>query len=344
MASQKVEDADMIKGLYFRIFYLVTLVWYQLSAYAIPKVSVIVPVYNAEQFLEICLDSILSQSQKDIEIICVDDASKDTSKGILKKYAKKDQRLKIICHKKNMGVSATRNHGLNIATGEYIGFVDSDDYIHPDMFKIMYDEVKKGDFDVVFCNFTILDKLDKDYPHKTLTYKKRTYNGNLGFTNYCFFHNVCWNKLYKKSLVDSVRFNEDLITSEDFYFNLCMNKFVKKYVFLSAPLYCYRKHDASITMSTFSQKKAYSFCKVVELLNTSPDVVLTPKQKYHFSLFIAADAMLRSTFYGTWEAFTYTLGRIKNMRNAGFINIGDLLKVSWSALMETLWPSSIRND
>lgn len=118
-----------------------------------PKVSVIVPVYNVENYIRKCLDSIISQTLKDIEIILVDDGSEDNSGKICDEYAEKDSRI-IVIHQKNNGLSNARNTGLNIASGEYIGFVDSDDYIKSEMYSEMYQTAEKTDADMVLCNYS----------------------------------------------------------------------------------------------------------------------------------------------------------------------------------------------
>ena len=105
------------------------------------KVSVILPVYNASDYLHQCMDSIVGQTLKDIEIICVDDGSTDNSLDILKEYEQKDKRVKVI-QQKNAGAGAARNNGLSIATGEYLSFLDSDDFFEPDMLEKAYEKAK----------------------------------------------------------------------------------------------------------------------------------------------------------------------------------------------------------
>ena len=100
------------------------------------KISVIVPVYNTEKFLNNCIESILNQTHKNLEVIIIDDGSTDNSPAICDEYAKKDSRVKVI-HKENGGVSSARNAGLDIASGEYIGFIDGDDVIEPDMYHFL---------------------------------------------------------------------------------------------------------------------------------------------------------------------------------------------------------------
>ncbi len=116
------------------------------------KISVIVPVYNVEKYLKRCLDSLINQTLKDIEIICVNDGSTDNSLSILDEYAKKDSRI-IILNQKNAGLSAARNSGMEIAKGEYIGFVDSDDWVDLDFYEKLYYAAKNNDCDIAVADF-----------------------------------------------------------------------------------------------------------------------------------------------------------------------------------------------
>ena len=116
------------------------------------KVSIIVPVYNVEKYLPICIDSIICQTLREIEIICVDDGSTDNSSVILDQYAIKDERIKVV-HKKNGGYGKAVNIGMDLAQGEYVGIVDSDDYILPEMYEILYMNAKKNNLDMINSNF-----------------------------------------------------------------------------------------------------------------------------------------------------------------------------------------------
>lgn len=116
-----------------------------------PQITVIVPVYKAEQYLEVCIRSILNQTFKDMEIILIDDGSSDKCPAICDEYAKKDQRIKMI-HQKNAGIAVARNEGIRNANGEYITFVDSDDYLEPEMYNEMFQNAKAYDCDVVMCD------------------------------------------------------------------------------------------------------------------------------------------------------------------------------------------------
>ena len=117
------------------------------------KISVIIPVYNVEKYLRQCLDSVINQTYKDLEIICVEDCSTDNSPQILQEYAQKDERIKILYNEKNSKLGPTRNNGLKVATGEYIHFLDSDDWLEPDAYEILVNHLSKcGQVDILhFC-------------------------------------------------------------------------------------------------------------------------------------------------------------------------------------------------
>ena len=125
-----------------------------------PKVSIIVPIYNVEKYLRQCLDSIVNQTLKDIEIILVDDGSTDSCPSICDEYASKDKRI-IVIHKENAGLGAAYNTGLDIAKGDYIGFVESDDFIELNMYEELYERAVQTGVDLVKCNFYDYDSQNK---------------------------------------------------------------------------------------------------------------------------------------------------------------------------------------
>src|SRR5690554_2285343 len=126
-------------------------------------ISIIVPVYNVEQYIEKCMVSILSQTYRNIEIILIDDGSTDNSGNLCDTYSAIDPRVKVI-HKKNGGISSARNSGLEVAMGEYIGFVDPDDWIETNMYESMYSNIKRNNSEICICNY-IID--GSDYSRKT---------------------------------------------------------------------------------------------------------------------------------------------------------------------------------
>ena len=191
-------------------------------------VSVIVPVYNVEEYLRQCLDSIVNQTLKEIEIICVNDGSTDSSLQILEEYAQKDERIKIIT-KENEGLGAARNTGMAYATGEYIGFVDSDDWVELDAYEKLYINAKSHNSDMVMCPIHIYDDNTNELSHEQPYFNLDCFNEN--FDN-CRFDHIktkdflfkisvtAWNKVYKKSFLDkiNVKFPEGLIFEDNPFF------------------------------------------------------------------------------------------------------------------------------
>lgn len=169
------------------------------------KVSVIVPVYNVEQYIERCLNSIINQSLKNIEIICINDGSTDSSLSKLEKYREIDNRIKII-NQENQGLSAARNNGLKIANGEYVGYVDSDDWISSNFFELLYNNAKKYNADIA-CGE--IKRINNDYLEKdffVIKKKKISKKSRIKF-NLCNIpkYNYVSNKIYRKDALISSR-------------------------------------------------------------------------------------------------------------------------------------------
>lgn len=180
----------------------------------LPKVSVIIPVYKAEKYLNRCLESLVNQTLREIEIILVDDGSPDNSGKICDEYAKIDNRVKVI-HKENSGVSSARNVGLENATGEYIAFVDADDYVELNAYEELYSKAKKTDADAVICDYTLILGNRKNCLCQTKCKK----DSAIYLTNILqgrLTGSIC-NKLIKASLFRqfSLCFDEDLVYCED---------------------------------------------------------------------------------------------------------------------------------
>lgn len=216
------------------------------------KVSVIVPVYNVEQYLEKCLDSLANQTLKDIEIIVVNDGSPDNSQKIIDKYVKKYSNIKSYI-KENGGVSDTRNYGIKKATGKYIAFVDGDDYVSYNMYELMYNKAESGNFDMVVCdlNYVYEDgktvRVSSKIEHDT-TDIKRTYIN---------MYPCVWNKIYKKSLFNNnVEFKKG-VWFEDVDFLYKIFPYVKTIGVVKEPLNQYVQRSGSIT-KTFD-KRLYNY-------------------------------------------------------------------------------------
>lgn len=168
------------------------------------QVSVIIPVYNCEKYLETCVDSVLNQSYQRIEIILVDDGAKDDSGNICDRYAKDYKNVRVI-HQRNNGVSAARNTGLNSATGEYVMFVDSDDWLSPDTIHAMMNEAEHSEFDLVSLSicFDYEDGRIVEFKQPKITFDmQREVNDSFQRLYDCFFFNAVYAKLYKKSILE----------------------------------------------------------------------------------------------------------------------------------------------
>ena len=181
-------------------------------------VSVIVPIYKVEPYLKKCVDSIRNQTYKNLEIILVDDGSPDECPKMCDDFAKEDNRIKVI-HRKNGGLSAARNSGLEIATGKYIGFVDSDDYIHSKMYEILVGRLEEKSADLAVCRvqdvFEIGEEeaLSTEEKVETMTNVEalKSIYGNWGTDMV-----VAWNKLYKRELFEELRYNEGKVHEDEF--------------------------------------------------------------------------------------------------------------------------------
>lgn len=169
-------------------------------------ISLIIPVYKVEKYLEKCIQSVINQTYENLQIILVDDGSPDNCGKICDEYAKKDHRIEVI-HKSNGGLSDARNKGLEIAKGEYIGFVDSDDYIEADMYEVLYNLLKQYNADVSICNFYTVSQ--GKISIKNADNGINEYNRIEILKEILLDKNIqsyAWNKLYKKELFDEIKY------------------------------------------------------------------------------------------------------------------------------------------
>lgn len=216
------------------------------------KVSVIVPVYNVEPFLEQCVDSILSQTHSNLQIILVDDGSEDRSGLLCDRLLEKDSRIEVI-HKLNGGLSSARNAGLEVVIGDYVSFIDSDDFIDTTMYEQMLNVFGKSNCDIVGCainRYYYKESIYKPYIH----YHYTKYLTDFTQTELARLHILCQidcsvcNKLFKHEVIIEERFKEG-VTNEDFLFFYYLYKKVRKMTYLNVPLYFYRYTEDSISNS-----------------------------------------------------------------------------------------------
>lgn len=233
-----------------------------MSNYGNELISIIVPVYNVEQYLEKCVSSIINQTYKNLEIILVDDGATDNSGKICDELAKLDNRIKVY-HKENGGLSDARNYGVEKATGEYIGFVDSDDYIDPEMYEKLYEAIKKEDVDVAECSLKVI------YPGKIELFTDEKYYKVLGKMEYLeeyltikkVFGSV-WTKLIKSDVAKKLVFPKGKLY-EDTYYAYDLINIVNSFVLIDNPLYNYLMRENSITNSKFNPR-IFDLIEIVE--------------------------------------------------------------------------------
>ena len=217
------------------------------------KLSVIVPVYNVEKYLEECVDSLLNQTMKDLEIFLVDDGSTDRSGAIADRFAKENPDRVHTLHLENGGQGRARNAALPMAQGDYIGFVDSDDWIERDMYEKMLDRAEKTGADVVVCDFLehYADGREQTLPACFQDHPLSAAGSSC-------------NKIFRRSLVGDLRFPEGL-WYEDFYFSAVMLLRSKRTEFIPEPLYVYRRGQES-TMHNNNARKHLDMLKIMELI------------------------------------------------------------------------------
>ncbi len=215
------------------------------------KVSVIVPVYNVYEYIEKCLDSLVKQTLKDIEIIVVNDGSPDNSQEIIDKYAKKYKNIRSFI-KKNGGLSDARNYGIKYAKGEFIAFLDSDDYVKVDMYEKMYAKAKEEDFDMVVCDIDYL------YPDNTLRVSSGINDDTTDIKKaYLTIHPAAWNKIFKKDLFKNDVYFKKNVWFEDVEFIYRMLPYIKSIGVVKEAFNQYVQRPGSITNTI--NKKIYHY-------------------------------------------------------------------------------------
>lgn len=237
------------------------------------KVSVIVPIYNSESYIDKCIQSIINQTMKDIEIILVDDGSTDKSIEIINKYAEKDKRITII-KQKNKGVSSVRNYGISVAAGDFITFVDSDDFIEKDMLESLYSEAIDNNCDVILSGIKIINNniIEYKFNSDSKIYTKEEVFKLFYFNSEPFAPNFAWGKLIKRSICNKVKFREDIFLMEDTLFSVelfmnCSNNIM----YIDRHLYNYVQRIGSESKH-FSKKRITSFYALEEVLNLAKSI------------------------------------------------------------------------
>lgn len=234
------------------------------------KVSVIIPVYNCEKYLDECISSLLNQTLYNCEFIFVNDGSNDNSRDIINKYKLIDNRI-VLIDQENQGVSIARNNGLNISTGEYIGFVDADDYIDPSMFQTLYKVAKKSNCDVVISEFEEILEGNKNiirynFIKNKLLDKSYIEDNIIPFLISDDSLNTVWNKLYKNKIIkdNKIVFPEKVCLGEDGLFNMSVFSNISRLKYIEYCGYHYREVTGSATRNL--SNKDY-FKRALEVYN-----------------------------------------------------------------------------
>ena len=231
------------------------------------EVSIIIPVYNVEAYLKKCLDSVINQTYKNLEIICVNDCSPDNSLAVLQRYAQNDKRIKIINREKNGGLSAARNTGLEQASGKYVYFLDSDDWIDADYIETMVNAIEKANTDIV-VNTNIQSVAEEIItPFKWTRYEKKLPDGEYLNTAEAINYSqvMIWAHLYKKSFLDeyNLRFPEGYIQEDEYFQHISKIRCEKVFCFYGAAYY-YRQRPQSIMATRKSRVEPVA--KIINLL------------------------------------------------------------------------------
>jgi glycosyltransferase involved in cell wall biosynthesis len=228
--------------------------------------SIIIPVYNVEKYVRQCLDSVVTQSFKDVEIIVVNDGSTDKSGEICEEYAAVDPRIRVI-HQQNVGMSVARNAGLDVATGDYIWFIDSDDWIVPNAFELLVQHLKNTNVEALSFSYILFFSENETFSEPQNIQEISVTDGNSFIRQSAFFFTAVWSFVYKREFFNehSLRFKKGLIHEDD-YFNLeCFGK-LKRIQKIPVALLYYRRRKDSVTGSVNPENLENRISGYIELI------------------------------------------------------------------------------
>lgn len=259
------------------------------------KISIVVPVYNVSQYIRQCLDSIVKQTYTNLEIILVDDGSTDDSGDICDEYAKNDIRIKVI-HKENGGISSARNAGIKNATGKYIGFVDSDDWIDINMYSKLYKNIKNENAQISCCNrLLVYSNVQKKYG--TTSYYE-VMNSKRAIELMCTYGYIgmsVYTKLYERELFNKIEFPIGKKSEDVFIIYKLVDK-ASTIVYDATPLYYYRQRTGSITTTKNINLDIIDASKGLMnyVENKYPDIKSIVTNNYIYSIIGVYDTILKS--------------------------------------------------
>ena len=293
-----------------------------------PKVSIVIPVFNTEKYLARCLNSVLSQSMPDVEAVCVNDGSTDNSSAILQEYAAKDNRIKVISQE-NKGQSAARNLALRMVSGEYVFFLDSDDFIHPQTLEILLKTAQKSGCSVVATEQVKIYGGNKPYDMEKLEFTVHDKPlEHLLMTNIAS-SSVIWNKLYKAELVKNCSFIEG-IYFEDWPWTTCLFAELNEYASVPYGVYGYNRDNESTMRSAFTERKVRDYATGIEAVQAffgaSEYAALWPLVR-HKRISASVKMMVNKTYHekeGQPALDKFLLAKLRELHNRRSFKYGEL--------------------
>ena len=276
-----------------------------------PKVSIILPVYNCEKYLGPCLASVLNQTLREFELVCIDDGSTDRSSAILEDYARRDPRI-VVLRQENSGAASARNRGLEKASAPYIGFVDGDDFVLPEMYEKLYEAMESYNVDFVECGAEVVFAYpfpgDKEWLRRWMGAKRR---GRM--EDRSFFLESCrelWKVLFRRDLIDryTIRFEEGFSSNEDGTFILSYKSLVKSGYYIDKNLYLYFQYEDSIMGKTMTKT---SGTRILEQLKTG--------ETYHD--FLVKNGIFEKQFFYFWNYYISCISNFYAWADPGVIKL-----------------------
>lgn len=302
-----------------------------------PKISIIVPIYNSENYLKRCVDSLINQTYRNIEIILVNDGSTDKSGVICNDYKSKYEYVKVIHHSLSSGAAGLpRNTGINAASGEYISFVDSDDWIDPNMIKILFSAVKNNNIEIAECNLIETNEfhiiLIKDYNilKTTIEDKLEALKRIINTSRF----SVCI-RLYKKALINNIRFLENVM-SEDVYFTIQLFTKIDKLVRIEVPLYYYHNSPNSITRKIYNVNHLHTIKSALFLKETLINNVYDKKLLIAIKSFVLRELLYHYkmlNYYPSVDPEYIERKRIKTLINENYAYNGNQILTIFFAVL-----------
>lgn len=311
------------------------------------KVSVIVPVYNTAQYLRDCIDSLVNQTYKNIEIIVVNDGSKDNSLEIINEYASKYPNI-ILINQENKGYSGARNVALEKVTGDYVGFVDSDDYIAPDMFQKLMSAAQNSSADIVSCSFfrvfnekdSIIQVFDSNKFYFDLLSHKRDNDLKCTLKNYgelLLDDAFVWNRIYKTKMLkdNNIVFPDDIFFGEDTYFHRNALYAANNIAYIKEPLYYYRQGriGAQTTLTDIRNMSFIKNCENLYKIASKYNLESSNSWLNHLTLSLCATGYERIAKEYKDEYYTNTVNLIKSLDERFIISYPDCKNAALSVKM-----------